>query len=81
MKTFLQFLTVVALVMCSINGVTGQDLVNVTIQTTSVDHNFQCCTDFIGISCGFLPDLPEPRYRISAQTMLGGAGAGLTDND
>ena len=77
MKTFLQFLTVVALAMCSINGVTGQDLVNVTIQTTSVDHNFQCCTDFIGISCGFLPDLPEPRYRISAQTMLGGAGAGF----
>ena len=70
MKTFLQFLTVVALAMCSINGVTGQDLVNVTIQTTSVAHNFQCNTD------AFF-DEPEPRYLVSAQTKIGGVGAGF----
>ncbi len=70
MKTFLRILTVLTLALCSVNGATGQDLVNVTIQTTSVAHNFQCGSD------GFFSK-PEPRYRISAQTLLSGAGAGF----
>lgn len=54
-----------------------QDLVNITITVTSVSHNFQCCTDAAGISCGFLPDRPEPRYRVRAQYIYGGTGAGF----
>jgi gliding motility-associated-like protein len=54
----------------------GQDIVNITIETVSVDHNFQCCTDAAGISCGFLPNYPEPRYRLRTQHIFNGVGSG-----
>ena len=46
-------------------GASAQDLLNFTLRVTNVTHDdFQCCTDATGISCGFLPNRPEPRYKI-----------------
>ncbi len=47
----------------------SQDIVNITIQTTSVAHNFQCGSD------GFFSQ-PEPRYRLRTQSIFEGTGAG-----
>lgn len=55
-------------------GVFSQDIVNITVTVTSVAHNFQCCDDAAGVSCGFLPNRPEPRYRITGGYQLGGGG-------
>lgn len=51
-------------------GIMAQNIVNITVTTTSVAHNFQCSSD------GFF-SAPEPRYRVRAQTLSGGTGAGF----
>ena len=60
----------VALLVCLGVSMRAQSIVNVTIQTTTVAHNFQCGSD------GFFSK-PEPRYRVRAQTLTGGTGAGF----
>ncbi len=58
-----------------ISDLHAQDLVNVSVRVTAVAHNFQCCTDAAGISCGFLPNRPEPRYRVRGRTVFAGTPA------
>ncbi len=66
--------TLVLFIFFGLNAI-GQDLVDVTITVTSVSHNFECCTDAAGISCGFAPNRPEPRYRVRARTRYQGTPA------
>ena len=46
---------------------------NATVRAVTTTHNFQCCTDAAGISCGFLPNRPEPRWRVRARPNVAGS--------
>jgi large repetitive protein len=46
---------------------------NATVTATTTTHGFQCCNDALGISCGFLPDRPEPRWRVRTRPNVTGS--------
>ncbi len=58
----------------------AQQFANLDVRITQVSHNFQCCTDATGISCGFLPNRPEPRWRVRVRPNTGTFGGITTVN-
>ena len=79
MKNGYLFLKVFMLVLCMgiISSLNAQRLVDLEIKVVEVEHNFQCCTDFIGTGCGGfnITDRPEPRWNFK-DTYDDGAGNG-----